>query len=211
MTARTRVFIADDHPIVCEGLIANIEDQIDMEVVGISGDGFEVLRRASKEDWDVLILDLSLPNVGEFQIIETLRRTAPGLKILIYTQRDEDGYALNLLQMGVSGFVWKGRKTQDVINSIRTVALGERAISAKIATLLLDNDQGPAVPRYRALSEREYEILVRYAAGDGVTQIATSLDIAPSTVTNYLSRIRTKLTLSSNNEIIQYAVREGLV
>jgi DNA-binding NarL/FixJ family response regulator len=202
----TRVFIADDHGIVRDGLRRLLEDTDDMQVAGEASDGIEVVRRAAEEEWDVLLLDLSLPGLSGVEILARLKSIRPALKVLVLSMYPEDQHGPHLLRAGASGYLTKGRGGVEVLEALRTVARGGTYVTDVVARHLFAGESAP----HEGLSRREYEIFMMLANGRMPSEIAAALNLGATTVSTYVARIRQKLGARTLNEIVQYAYRYKL-
>lgn len=207
-----RVFIADDHGLVREGLRGLIESRREFTVVGEAGSGDEVVAKARLGGWDVLLLDLSLPGVSGLELVAQLRELHPKLRILVLTMRPEDGYAVRLIRAGVLGYVTKDASSSELIGALEAVAAGQTYYSEQLEFLLLDTRErgGEAAPHH-ALSEREADIFRLYVGGLSTNDIAAKLSIDASTVSTHLKNIRVKLGVQTNRQIISYAADHKLL
>lgn len=206
-----RIFIADDHGLVRQGLRGLIESRREFAVVGEAGTGDDVLARADGADWDVLLLDLALPGVSGLDLVGKLRAVLPRLRILVLTMRPEDAYAVRLIRAGVLGYVTKDASADDLLAALEAVAAGKTYYSEQLEFLLLDTPaQGDDAP-HGAFSEREFEIFRLYVGGLATNAIAAKLRIDASTVSTHLKHIRMKLGVQTNRQIIGYAADHGLL
>lgn len=208
---RVRVFVADDHAVLRDGLRRLLDDSGDLACVGACGDGEEVLQRAATESWDVLVLDLSLPTRGGVDVLRQLREGKPELPIVILSAYPEEQYALRMLKAGASGYVAKGRPTAELLEAIRRCARGGRYLSEEVADQAVVMRHRSGLQPHELLSEREHQIFVLLATGRTPSQIARELNLSASTVSTHIGRIKEKLSVTSNGEIIQYAFRLGLI
>lgn len=203
-----RIFIADDHPIVRQGLRRAIEAQPDMSVVGEASDGWQVLQAESRAAWDVLVLDLSLPRISGMEVLRRLHAELPNLPILVLSMYSEDQYASRLLAEGAAGYLSKDQDPAEVLAAIRTVAAGRTSFSSEVMTQLR---RGQAERPHDRLSSREYQVFMLLIAGRAVSDIAAELNVSGSTVSNHVMKIREKLGARTVGEIIRYAHQVGLL
>lgn len=207
-----RIFIADDHPIVRQGLRKLIEQQPDMEVVGEAGDGRQVLLTEGKAQWDVLILDLSLPRVNGIEVLRRVRAEQPQVRVIILSMYPEDQYALRMIGEGAAAYLSKDQPSEDLLRAIRSVGAGGTYMTSEVVEQLRQGRQGErGQPLHHSLSAREHQVFTLVCEGRTVSEIATELDISVSTVSNHVSRIKEKLNVRSLGEIIKYAHRAGLL
>jgi len=206
-----RVFLADDHRIVRQGVRRLIDETPDMELAGETGKGREVLDRAGNEAWDVLVLDLSFEDVGGLEILRRLRVQAPKLPVIVLSMYSEAQYAIPVLQLGAAAYLSKGRSSEELIDAIRTAARGGKYVTGTVAEALVSaGTNGPGAPHER-LTAREYQVFLLIAEGRAPGDIAAELDLTASTVSSHLAHVREKLGLRTNGEVMQYAYRMGLV
>jgi two-component system invasion response regulator UvrY len=207
-----KVLIADDHPIVRAGLKQVIERSPDMRVAGEALDGREVLEKVSREEWDILILDFSMPGKSGLDVIKELRRERPGLPILVLSMHPEAELAPRLLKAGVSGYLMKESATTELVNAIRKIHGGGRYVSPALGEKLAgdlafeNGRQG-----HERLSDREYQVLLCIAAGMTAQEIALELSLSVKTVRTYRDRVMEKLSLRNDVEISRYAQQHRLV
>ncbi len=206
-----RVFLAEDHAIVRDGLKRLLAETPDLAFAGECSSGIEVLERAGKEPWDVLLLDLSIDHIGGLEVLRKLRAQAPKLRIVVLSMYPEEHYAVRVLKLGATSYISKGRSSSELLLAIRAAAQGKRYVTPEVADLLIS--AGPSAsdgPAHERLSEREYQVFTAVIQGHPPGEIAAHLSLAPSTVSTHLVNIRHKLGVRTNGEILQYAFRNGL-
>ena len=207
-----RVVIADDHPIVREGLKKILEKTSDMEVVGEAGAGEELLSKISEIDCDVLLLDITMPGRGGLEILEQLHKEKPRLPVLIISIHPEEYYGMRVLKAGAGGFLNKDKAPEELIGAIRKVTSGGKYVSPelseKIAFSLSGNINKAA---HETLSNREYQVMCLLASGKTVTGIADELALSVRTISTYRSRILDKMKMKNNAELTHYAIKNGLL
>ena len=206
MTNKTRVLLADDHPLVRTGLRTTLTVEIDIDLVAEATDGNEVQSLCRELQPDVLLLDLNMPGPTPYETIAYLREHCPATKALILTAYDEDAYVRGLAAAGVMGYVLKDEAPETVIQAIRAVMQGQMWFSQPIVEKLACQEIEDTL-----LTEREQQILCLIARGLDNVQIAAELDLAKQTVRNYVSRIYTNLGVASRGEAIIWARERGLV
>jgi len=207
-----RVLLADDHPIVRHGLRRLLSLEPDLEVVGEAADGAEVIALIRAVRADVLILDLSLPHLRGLELLHLVRETERAPRVLVFSVQPEDTFTLHLLDSGASGYLCKADGVDAVVAAVRTVAAGRSYLSPKLEALRIARlDAARDRPPHERLSPRERQIFDRLLAGSTVNAIAAELEISPSTASNHLARIRTKLGVQTNAEVLVYAARSGLL
>jgi len=207
-----KVLIADDHPIVREGLKQVIEKSLDMKVAGEALNGQEVLDHVYAEYWDVLILDFSMPGKSGLDVIKELRRERPSLPILVLSMHPEAELAPRLLKAGAAGYLTKESAPKELVNAIRKVHAGGRYVSPALAESLAEGlSHQSAGAAHRSLSDREYQVLLRIAAGASVQEVATEFSLSVKTVRTYRERVMEKLSLKNDVELSRYALENGLI
>jgi len=212
LSRKTRVLIVDDHALVRAGFKQLIESTEDIEVCGEAGTAAAAIGLATGGQFDVVLLDISLPDANVLETVSTLRRKQPELPILIVSMYPEEQYAVNLLRAGASGFFPKAGEAKDLLEAIRTIAAGRKYISASLAEALAMEAAGDAPePLHRQLSNREFQIFVQLAQGKTVTDIAHELCLSVKTVSTYRTRILEKMNFSRNAELTAYALRHNLM
>jgi len=207
-----RVLIADDHEIVRAGLRQFISDEPDIEVTGEAGSGAEVMARLRDCEFDVLVLDISMPDRNGIDVLKLLRQRFPDLPVLILSTFPEDQYAINLIRVGASGYLSKESAPEELVKAIRTVVQGRRYVSAAVAELLVGGLGKPTQqPVHQSLSEREFQIFCKLSRGQTVSVIADELFLSVKTVSTYRSRILEKMGMKTNADLTYYAIKNGLV
>lgn len=207
-----KILIADDHPIVRMGIKQMIADYSDINVAGEAGSSDEVLHLIRKEDWDAVVLDISMPGRSGIETLKRIKDIKPDLPVLILSMYPEDQYALRLLKAGASGYMTKESAPDLLVSAIRKVADGKRYVSPALADILAAKmvDKSDAPP-HETLSDREYQIFCMLASGKVVSEIALDLSLSVKTISTYRARIMDKMHLTKNAELTYYAIKNQLV
>ncbi len=208
----TRILIADDHGVVREGLKEIIARAPDLVLVGEAATGEEALQKALTLDCDMLVLDITMPGRNGFDIMRELRAQKPDLRILMLSMHSEEQYAVRALRAGASGYLNKETAPQELLAAIQKVALGGRYVSSSLAEAIAFNlASGDEGKPHESLSDREYQVLSLIGSGKTVKQIADELMLSAKTVSTYRQRVLEKMRMSSNAELIRYAIGNRLV
>jgi DNA-binding NarL/FixJ family response regulator len=206
-----RVFIADDHTILREGLKQLLHTADDLAVVGEAGDGHAVLQQVRAQEFDVLLLDMSMPGKSGMELIRQVKAERPKLRILVLSMHEEHQYAVRAIRSGASGYLTKESASAQLVSAIRKVAGGGAFISAEVAEQLalsaMPHAEGPP---HAALSDREYQVFRLLVAGESVTHIATRLNLSVKTVSTHKARLMEKLSVQNPAELIHYALKHRL-
>jgi len=204
--------IADDHPVVREGLKRIIAECPDMIVVGEAVDGDGVLGVLAGAAVDVLLLDVSMPGPGFLETMRRLRSELPDLHILVLSIHSEDQYAVRALRSGADGYLTKDHSPDELAAAVRRVYRGGKYVSESLAErLAMDLRADRVTQPHQHLSEREYQVLCKLGAGKTVAEVSSELGLSPKTVSTYRTRVCSKMGLQSSTELIRYVVENGLV
>ena len=207
-----RALIADDHAVVRQGLKQILGDTPEMLVAGEATNGQEVLDKVRAEPWDVVVLDISMPDRSGLDILKQLRSERPKLPVLVLSMHSEDQYAMRVLKAGASGYLTKDSAPDELVKAIRKVVSGGRYVSSFLAEKLAfeigtDSSRLP----HENLSDREFQVLRLIAAGNSVTEIAAELYLSVKTVSTYRARMLEKMNLTTNAELMHYAMQNHLI
>ena len=207
-----RIFIADDHPIVRQGLRRMVEADPGLVVTGEAGDGAALLAALETTVTDLGLLDVSMPGAPFLETLRQLRSRHPTIRILVLSVHPEDEWAVRALRAGASGYLTKDHSPDQLLEAVRRVYRGRKYVSPMLAERLatqLDED-GQRAP-HELLSDREFEVMRRLGSGLTVSQIASELAISAKTVSTYRARIFEKMAVASNADLVRYAARYGLI
>ena len=206
-----RVLIADDHPVVREGLVAVLNEKSEFNTIDQAADGLEVLRKIQSVEYDVLVLDLSMPHMDGLETIVRIKSQRPKMAVLILSTNSEEFYGLRCLKMGASGYLSKECAPEQLVSAVHLVAEGQIYLSQKMAQFLARSLTGRSITVGGAnLSDREYQIMTMIAEGQSIKQIAAALSLSTKTVSTYRARILRKLHLENNAQLVSLALEMRL-
>ena len=208
---RIRVAVADDHAILRSGLRMLIQSQADLEVAGEAADGQQAIDLVRQRRPDVLLLDLTMPNVGGMQAISKLLAVDSALRILVLTMHDDVAYAKSVLAAGARGFVLKRSVDAELLAAIRAVYRGGTFVDPSLAEAVMAGALGRRKFTHPVLSERELEVLRAVAEGFSPREIAQQLHVSVKTVETYRTRIAEKLDLRTRHDIVRYCLETGIL
>ena len=207
-----RLLVADDHAIVRKGIEQIIAETADIVVADEAGNGQEVIVKAMKNDYDLVLLDISMPGRDGLEILKELKGQKPQLAVLMLSMYPEKQYAVRALRSGASGYLTKESAPDELIAAIRKVSSGGKYVSASLAEKLAENLKNPNdTPLHEKLSDREYQIMCMYASGKTQTEIALELSLSVKTVSTYRARMLKKMHMKNHSEITRYAIENKLV
>jgi DNA-binding NarL/FixJ family response regulator len=206
-----RILVVDDHALVRRGLIEILQRLPEGVQFGEAGTATEAIALALGERWDVVLLDLGLPDRHGLEVLRELRAARPPLPVLILTMFPEDQLALRVLEIGAAGYLTKESAPEELLRAVERVMAGHKYLSPAMEQAVADGLGGPPPAPHEQLSERELEVLRLLAAGRPITAISRQLGLSPKTVTTYRARLLHKLRMKSNAELTFYATQHGLV
>jgi DNA-binding NarL/FixJ family response regulator len=207
-----RILIADDHAIVRAGLKQFVADQADMTVVGEAATGAETVSLVRSEPYDVVQLDISMPDRNGVDTLKQLKQIRPEMPVLMLSAHAEEQYAVNLLRAGAAGYVSKETASTQLVQAIRTVTRGRKYVSPDLAQVLADGVTGQGdAPLHASLSQREFQIFCKLAGGMPVSKIAQELFLSVKTVSTYRSRVLEKMAMKTNADLTYYAIKNRLI
>jgi DNA-binding NarL/FixJ family response regulator len=205
--------MADDHPLLREGLKHVLADCNDIEFAGEVENGFDLMNKVRSETFDVVLLDMFMPGRSGIELIKQIKSEYPKLPVLVLSTHKEDLYAVRTLKAGASGYLCKDYAATDLVTAIRKVATGGHFISPTVAELMardLDTAAHEGAP-HTLLSDREHQVFLLIAAGKGVGEIAEQLNLSVKTVSTHKARIKEKMKLANTAELIRYAIYHRLI
>lgn len=206
-----RILLCDDHPILREGLKKILLQQADITVVEEAGSGAEMLEKCAAARFDVIILDITLPDMNGLDALKNLQARGSRAGVLVLSMHPEEQYATRALKAGASGYLQKESAPAELVTAVRRIARGGKYVTASLAEKLAFELQGADKEPHQLLSDREYQVLCLLASGRGIKEIALELGLSAPTVATYRSRVMTKLDLSSTVDLVRYALAHKLV
>jgi DNA-binding NarL/FixJ family response regulator len=211
-----RILLADDHPVVRDGLRALLEREADMSIVAEAADGRETVRLAEEQSPDVVIMDLAMPIMNGIEATRRIVAKSPHTAVVILSMHQDESYVLGSLNAGAKGYLLKDSMRREVIEAVRAVSQGRSFLTRKVSAMLREDYIGQLRRRgledsYELLTDREREILQLIAEGRANKEVASLLNISLTTVETHRTHILQKLDLHSVPELILYAVRKGII
>ena len=210
--ADVRILIGDDHAIVREGMIRLLKEEFESVELGEARSGTEVLDMARKEEWDVVIMDITMPGRTGLEILKQMRSEGINTPVLVLSMYPEDQYAVRVMRAGASGYLTKDTASDQLINAVKRVLSGRKYVSESLAERLADDLDGRSTKSiHELMSDREYQVMCMIASGKTVSEIADELSLSVPTISTYRARILEKLNMKTNAEITRFAIETGLV
>lgn len=206
-----RLVIADDHAIVREGLKRIVSAAAQMQIEGEAADGSEVMKLVREREFDVLVLDLSMPGRSGMELIKQVKSERPKLRVLVLSMHQEMQYAVRAIKSGASGYLTKESAPGELVLAIRKIAAGGAYVTAEVAEqLALGAMPGTDKPPHGSLTDREFDVFRRLVAGSSVTEIAAALSLSVKTVSTHKANLMQKLGVANQSDLVRYAIRHGL-
>ncbi len=208
-----RILIADDHTVVRKGLRQILLEEFPTAEITETADAATLFKKVLREDWDVVITDISMPDKSGLEVLQQIRRDHPRLPVLILSAHSEDQYAIRALKAGASGYLCKDSASEELVTAIRRILLGKKYITSSLAEKLafqLDQDDSDR-PLHESLSDREFEVMKFLASGKVVSEIASQLCLSVTTISTYRARILTKMNFKTNYDLTRYAMENNLL
>lgn len=208
---KLEVLVADDHAIIRDGLKKILEDTDDLVVAGEAANGNVVMEKVRARDWNLLVLDISMPGRNGLELIKLVKAERPKLPILVFSMHHEEQYAVRAIRAGAAGYLSKEGDTDLLLPAMRRVAAGGIFINPKVAELLA-GDLAPQdnKPPHTLLSDREYEVFTRIVRGFSLTAIAEELSLSVKTVSTHKTHILAKMGMSTQVDLVRYAIDHAL-
>lgn len=207
-----KVLVVDDHAIIRKGLKQILDDTEDMRVTGEADCGMQAIKMAQPEDFDLVLLDISLPDKHGVEVLKQLKQNHPQLSVLMLSMHAEDQYAVRAMKAGAAGYLNKQSVPSQLVDAIRQVARGKKYISNELAQQLAEGlTEGFHELLHQTLSNREYQTLCLLASGKKLSEMAEIMSLSTKTVSVYRARLLDKMKLKTNAEAIQYAISNHLL
>jgi DNA-binding NarL/FixJ family response regulator len=206
-----RFIITDDHPVVLKGLKEIISEGFDDVTIDICSRGYELLSKISNNDYDIVLLDISLPDINGLEALKKIKKKKRKLPVLVLSMYPEEQYAVRALKAGANGYLTKRSASDELVLAVRKILSGKKYISPDFAEkMLLDFELDMEKPPHENLSDRELQVLCMMGKGKAVKEIAGELHLSPNTVRTYRTRILEKIGVKGTSELIHYAITHSL-
>lgn len=206
-----RVVIADDHPVVLKGLKEILSEGIDEVIVDGTSTGYELINHVQKNQYDLVLLDISLPDINGLEVLKEIKKIRPKLPVLIISMYPEEQYAVRAVRAGARGYLTKRSAPDELVLAVRKILSGKRYVSSAFAEkMMFDFESNAERPPHEQLSDRELQVLCMIGAGKALNQIAEDLHLSANTVRTYRTRILDKMGMNGTSELIHYAVTHRL-
>ena len=207
-----KILIADDHAVVRRGLKQILAEEPNMAVFGEACNAQEVLKNVREQNWDIVILDITMPDRSGLEVLKELKNIRPKLPVLILSIHPEEQYAVRVLKAGAAGYMTKESAPEELVKAVRKVIRGGKYISPSLAEkLAFDLEVDLEKPLHEALSNREYQVMCMIASGKTVKEIAKELYLSVKTISTHRARILGKMKMKTNAELTHYAIKNRLV
>ena len=208
----SRVLIADDHAVVRAGIRQFLQAEPAIREIGEAASGRDTLEQLRTGAWDLVLLDIHMPDHSGLDILQHIQTSFPGVRVLVLSGLPERQYAMSVLRAGANGYLPKDSAPEQLIRAVHTVLSGRRYVSPEVAELLVAGmDKDPGSPQHERLSAREFQVMSKLAAGRAVSAIAEELQLSVKTVSTYRNRVLEKMGLKNNADLTAYALRHGLI
>jgi DNA-binding NarL/FixJ family response regulator len=208
----TRILLVDDHPIVRQGIKQVLSGAFDPALVGEAANAEEGLSEVRSTDWDIMVLDLTLPGMSGLDLLKDLRRERPTLPVLVLSMHPPEQFARRAMNAGASGYLTKDSAPNELVKAVGEVIAGRRYLNPSVIEELVMHDQPERGQRpHEALSDREYQVLRMIASGLTVSQVAARLSLSVKTISTYRARVLEKMHMKTTAELMHYGIQHGLV
>jgi DNA-binding NarL/FixJ family response regulator len=206
-----RVIITDDHPVVLKGLKAIISEGINDATIDVCSKGYDLLTKISKNDYDIVLLDISLPDINGLEVLKEIKKRKRKLPVLMLSMHPEENYASRALKGGAQGYLTKGSASDELLKAVRQILSGRKYISpAFVEKMMLDFEPDREKPLHENLSHRELQVLSMIGVGKTVKEIAGQLHMSANSIRTFRARILEKIGIKGTSELIHYAITQNL-
>jgi len=206
------IIIVDDHPIVRQGLKQILSEEPDMAVLGEAQNSQEVFELIRKQDWDIVVLDITMPGRGGLDVLKEVKHERPKLPVLMLSVHPEDQYAVRALKAGAAGYMTKESAPEELVRAIRKILRGGKYVSSTLAEKMAFNLEAEAErPLHETLSDREYQVMLMIASGKKTSTIAEEMSLSVKTVSTYRARILEKMQMKGNADLTYYVLKNRLL
>jgi len=206
-----KILIADDHSVVRRGLITILADDFPHALIAEAKDGAELLQKASADNWDIIISDISMPGRSGMEILKELKEAVPKIPVLILSVHSAEQYAVRTIKAGAAGYLTKESAPDELVKIVRHIISGRKYITPEIAEMLAESYNDNNKPPHENLSDREFEVMKLIASGKTVSEIADILSLSVNTISTYRSRIMEKTRMTTNAELTHYTISNKLI
>ncbi len=208
-----RALLVDDHEIVREGVKRILEDISPDIFIGEASSNSEALQLIQKQNWDLMVLDLSIHGRSGLEVLKSAKQIRPKVRVLILSMHSEEQYAIRAFKAGASGYITKGNSREELSDAIKKILKGGKYISLSLAEIMIEGfgQQDENKPPHQLLSNRELEVLCLIASGKTVGEVAAQLNLSDKTISTYRARILEKMGMKTNAELTHYAIKNNLV
>lgn len=207
-----RILLADDHAVVRQGVKQILSESFAQATFGEAQNANELLKLVNSMDWDIVVLDLTMPGVNGLEALKQIKYSHPQLPVLILSMFPEDQYALRTIIAGASGYLNKESAPEELVHALRKILQGGEYISAEVANeLVLYARREDDLPLHKHLSDREYQVMCMIASGKEVKEISAELTLSAKTISTYRTRLLGKMNMQTNAELTHYVIQNGLV
>lgn len=208
----TRILLVDDHELVRKGIIQVLSNEFPSYIFGEASNSVDALKAVWNELWSLVLLDLGLPGRGGLELLKEIKEARPRLPVLVLSMHPEEQFCTRVLRAGASGYLTKATLSETLVLAVRQVLAGGKYISQTAAEMLASElSVDTSRPFHQQLSDREYDVMLRIAQGQAVSEIGTALHLSVKTVSTYRARILDKMGMKNNAEITHYVIRNGLI
>jgi len=206
-----RIIIADDHPIVSRGLKEILQDAFSQVTIDETGRGYELIEMVGKNDYDLVLLDILLPDLNGLEALKKIRKIRPKLPVLVVSVCPEEHYAIRAIRTGAQGYLAKQSASDELVRAVRKILSGKRYVNPAFAVqMIIDFESEDEKPAHEKLSNREFQIMQMFGAGKTMKDIASELHLSINSIRTYRARIMGKIGVKGTEKLIRYAIDHNL-